>query len=77
MLSLQRQLLHALAAPVCAAQLSPSPGLPEPQGLSQKGSPGLAAFHSAKSQGCRLSPPLSVASPASAAAPTAQGLSLP
>jgi hypothetical protein len=53
-----------------------SPGRPGPQGLSQVGSPGLAAFHSAKSAGCRLSPQ-SAPSPASAAAPTAQGLSLP
>ena len=54
-----------------------TPGRPLPQGLSQKGSPGLAPFHSAKSQGCRFSPVDSAASPASAAAPTAQGLSLP
>jgi hypothetical protein len=30
------------------------PGRPAPQGLSQHGSPGLAAFHSAKSAAPRL-----------------------
>lgn len=32
------------------------PGLPGPKGASQEGSPGLAAFHRAKSFGERFSP---------------------
>ena len=32
------------------------PGRPGPQGDGQLGSPGLAAFHSAKSSGSRLEP---------------------
>ena len=40
------------------------PGRPGPQGLSQVGSPGLAAFHSAKSAGLRLRESTSTRSPA-------------
>ena len=41
------------------------PGLPLPQGLSQNGSPGLAAFQSAKSSGSSLSSLMSIRVPAS------------
>lgn len=75
-----RQLNPAMHSTTClccsTAPVLDPPGRPVPQGLSQNGSPGLAAFHSAKSQGCRFSPP-SEHSPAKAAAPTAQGFSLP
>ena len=39
------------------------PGRPLPQGLSHDGSPGFAAFHSAKSSGWRLSSPGCTRSP--------------
>jgi hypothetical protein len=56
----------------------PSPGRPWPQGESQKGSPGLDCFQSAKSVGERFSEVSKLHSPsaASSAEPTAQGLSL-
>ena len=40
------------------------PGRPGPQGLSQVGSPGLAAFHSTKSAGWRLAALTATRSPA-------------
>jgi hypothetical protein len=40
------------------------PGLPAPHGLGQAGSPGLAAFHSAKSIGWRLRASTSTRAPA-------------
>jgi hypothetical protein len=55
------------------------PGLPLPHGDSQKGSPGLAAFHKAKSWLLRFSwlSKLASLSDASAALPTLLGLHLP
>ncbi len=40
------------------------PGRPRPQGLSQEGSPGLAAFQTAKSMGSRFSSPGATRAPA-------------
>ena len=53
-----------------AAHSECQPGRPGPHGESQVGSPGLAAFQSAKSRGSRL------ASPASMRAPTMRSSTL-
>ena len=65
--------------PASPAHRSPAPGLPLPHGDAQNGSPGLDAFHSAKSVLARFSDVSKLASPSAdnSAEPTAHGLSLP